>query len=140
MSPLISVRRRPQVEVDASPLRRMQEAARQGAVTAAVRLGPAMRHSREFAAERLLEARGWSAPRLERAAGYVERDLAPRLSAMLADTAHRLEPPKPTNRARNAALVMLGMIAAAGAAGALASRRSAAHTLGERMPEPTTTP
>lgn len=141
MSPLITVRRKPQVEIDTSRLRRMQEAARLGAIAAAERIGPAAQrsrdHARDYATERVMDARGWSAPQLERAAGYVERGLAPKVSSFLTDTAHRIEPPRQANRSRNAALVMLGAITALGLAGAAAARRSSMHSLQEQVPEPT---
>ncbi|WP_146087489.1 hypothetical protein [Thermomonospora echinospora] len=131
---MISVRRRPQVSIDTSRLRHMQEVARQGALTAADRLGPAAQRSRVYATERVMDARSWSAPQLERAAGYVEHDLAPRVSSFLTGTAHRIEPPKRTPRTRNAALAMLGAVAALGLAGAAAARRSS-HSLPEQTPE-----
>ncbi|HEX2313386.1 MAG TPA: hypothetical protein VHJ17_06640 [Thermomonospora sp.] len=134
---MITVRRKPQVRIDTSRLARMQEAARQGATGAAGRIGPAAQRSREYAAGRMLDARGWSAPRLERAAGYVEQRLAPRVSSFLTDTAHRIEPPKPPNRARNAGLVMLATVAALGAAGAAMTRRNVDQPLHEQVPEPT---
>ncbi|REE97371.1 hypothetical protein [Thermomonospora umbrina] len=136
MSSLISVRRKPQVRIDTTRLNRMQEAARQGAGTAVERIGPAAQRSREYAADRMLDARGWGAPRLERAAGYVEQDLAPRVSAFLADTAHRIEPPKPQRRARNAGLVMLATVAALGMAGAAMTRKNAEQSHSEHAAEP----
>jgi hypothetical protein len=141
VSPLISVRRK--VEIDTSRLRRMQEMARLGAAGAAERIGPAAQRSRDqardYAFERMMDARGWGAPRLERAAGYVEYDLAPKVGSFLTDTAHRIEPPKQANRSRNAALVMLGAVAALGLAGAAAARRSSTHSMPEQVPEPTPT-
>lgn len=103
----------------------MQEACRHGASNAAERIAPAALRTRDVAADRVLIARGWSAPRLERAAGFVEADLAPRVSTFLSDTAHRIEPSRPSNRPRNAMLAMLGMVTALGVAGALMTRRSA---------------
>ncbi len=135
MSSLISVRRKPEVQIDTSRIRQVQETARQSAITAAERVGPMAVRSREYAAERVLQARGWSAPRLERAAGYIEQDLAPRVSAWLNDTAHRIEPPKAAGRSRNAGLIALAAIAALGVAGAAMTRRNAFQATHEQYPE-----
>lgn len=136
MSLMISIRRKPQLKIDTSRLHRMQEAWQSGTSSAAERIVPAAQRTRDSAAERMLLARGWSAPRLERAAGYVESDLGPRLSSFLTDTAHRIEPPRPSHRARNAALAMLGMVAAVGVAGALMTRRSAMQGVPEEFMDP----
>ncbi|TDD93427.1 hypothetical protein [Actinomadura rubrisoli] len=121
---MIRIRRKPQEEV-LTRLGRAQEAARHGAEVcrqsasaAAERIGP-------VATERVLAARGWGAPRLRQAAGYVETGLAPRVSTFLSDVAHRVEPPK-ANRPRRAPLMaMMGAVAALGVAGVVMTRRSA---------------
>lgn len=135
MSSLISVRRKSEVQIDTSRIRQLQQTARQSASMAAERVGPLAARSREYAAERVLQARRWSAPRLERAAGYVEQDLAPRLSAWLNDTARRIEPPAPADRPRNTGLLVLAAIAALGAAGAAMTRRNAFQTPYEHYPQ-----
>ncbi|GAA4061282.1 hypothetical protein GCM10022214_12800 [Actinomadura miaoliensis] len=108
----------------------MQEACRQGALLcrqgasgATERIVPAARQTRDIAAERVLVAREWSAPRLEQAAGYVETGLAPRVSSFLTEVAHRVEPPRRHRRGRNAALMTVAGVAAVGVAGALLTRR-----------------
>ena len=58
----------------------------------AERLGPYAESARDTAAERLVEARKWAAPRLEDAAQAVQETVAPRVSSALAATAQRVEP------------------------------------------------
>src|SRR5690606_42031854 len=89
---------------------------RQSATTAAERIGPA-------AGERIMVVRGWSAPRLRRAARYVETGLAPRVSMFLSDAARKVEPPKREKPGRGPLMAMLGAVMAVGVAGAIAPRR-----------------
>ncbi|WP_157431941.1 hypothetical protein [Actinomadura hibisca] len=126
----MSIGRKPQDEA-LSRLSRAQDAYRQGFEAcrsgvglAAERIGPAAQHTREVAAERTLAARGWSAPRLEHAAHYVEADLAPQVSTFLTDVAQRVEPEPPPQRGRKAMLGMMVAVAALGVAGLMAVRRS----------------
>lgn len=101
---------------------RSMQMARGKAAHTAERFGPASRRARRVAGERMMDARQWTAPQLHRAAGYVEQDLGPRLSAMLAATARRVEPPRRGRRIRTTALVVVGAIGAIGIAGALLTR------------------
>jgi hypothetical protein len=96
----------------------MQSKARHGAAYATERFGP----TRKMAATLMHEARGWTAPRLESAAGYFESHVAPRISAYLTDVARRIEPPRPSHRVRNIAIGALGACLLVGIAGALATR------------------
>ncbi|MFA1549626.1 hypothetical protein [Actinomadura chokoriensis] len=119
---MISIRRKPQDEV-LSRFGRVQDAARhgadvcrQGASNAAERIAPA-------AEERLMLVRGWSAPRLRRAARYVESGIAPRVSTFLSDVAGRVEPPKRGGPGRGALMAMMGVVTAVGVAGVVATRR-----------------
>lgn len=128
MSLMISIRRKPQEDVRTG-LARAQEAARQGAEmcrqsasSAAERIGPA-------AGERMMVVRGWSAPRIRRAARYVETGLAPRVSTFLGGVAHRVEPPRPSGPGRGALMAMMGAVAAVGVAGAVATRRGVMRDL-----------
>ncbi|MBX6765587.1 MAG: hypothetical protein IRY90_00235 [Actinomadura rubrobrunea] len=137
----MSIRRKPR-ESAVSRFERVQDACRQGASLcrqgasiAAERIVPAARQGRDIAAERLLIARSWSAPRLIRAAGYVESDLAPRVSSLLTDMAHRLEPHPRNRRGRNAALIMTAGATAIGVAGALLTRRSVSRSMTEELGE-----
>jgi hypothetical protein len=120
----IHIRRKPQIEVGRERLHHMQKQAQHRASYAADRIGPASQHAREVAAERLFDAREWSAPQLERAAAYVESELGPRISAFLSSTARRVQPARPNRRSRNVALMMLALVSLAGAAGAMATRRN----------------
>jgi hypothetical protein len=119
----VHIRRKPQIEVGLQRLHRMQEQAQQGVSYAADRIGPASAHAREVGTQRLLDAREWSAPRLERAAEYVEAELGPRIGALLSSTARRVRPARPSRRSRNVALMMLVMMGLAGLAGVMATRR-----------------
>jgi hypothetical protein len=102
---------------------RVQMACRQGTSGAAERIMPAAQHTRDVAADRLLVARGWGAPRLFKAARFVEGELGPRVGSMLSNAAHRVQPPKPAPRSRNAAMTTLVAVMAVGLAGAAMTRR-----------------
>ncbi|MFC4867254.1 MULTISPECIES: hypothetical protein [Streptomonospora] len=58
------------------------------------RFGPYADQARQTAAERLYQARGWTAPRLETAAHRVEDTVAPRVADLLSYAAGRVEPRK----------------------------------------------
>jgi hypothetical protein len=120
---MINVRRKPQDEMFAR-LGRVQEAARQqagraqeGATAMAERIMP-------VAQDQMLVVRGWSAPRLRMAARYVETGLAPRVSSFLGDVAQRVEPPRSRAR-RGPIMAMVGVVAAAGVAGVVLTKRDA---------------
>jgi hypothetical protein len=120
----VHIRRKPQIEVGRERLHRMQAQAQQGVSLASDRIGPASQYAREVATERLLDAREWSAPQLERAAEYVEAELGPRISSLLSSTARRVQPDRPNRRSRNVALTMLAVASLAGVAGIMATRRN----------------
>ncbi|NDU73768.1 hypothetical protein GWI34_14140 [Actinomadura sp. DSM 109109] len=132
---MISIRRKPQDEV-VDRFGRVQQAARQGvdvcrqsASSAAQRIGP-------IANDRVMTARGWSAPRLRQAARYVENGLAPRVSTFLSDVAGRVEPPKRAAKSgRGALMAMMGVVAAVGVAGAVATRRGAVRDMAKGSDE-----
>ncbi|MCW2889326.1 MAG: hypothetical protein QOE54_4654 [Streptosporangiaceae bacterium] len=135
----VHIRRKPQIEVGRERLHRMQEQAQHGVSYAADRIVPASQHAREVASERLIEAREWSAPQLERAAEYVETELGPRVGALLSSTAHKVQPVRPSRRSRNVALTMLALVTLAGVAGIMATRRNSMLAMqsddtGEPMP------
>lgn len=98
-------------------------------IMAARRMGPASQRARELTGERLLLARRWSAPRLERAARFTEHDLGPRLGAALSSTARRVQPPPPrrSRRVRRTVLAVLGVLGAVGIIGALMTRARLNH-------------
>ncbi|MCY9786533.1 hypothetical protein KIK06_21835 [Nocardiopsis sp. EMB25] len=92
--PITSKRRKARKEAEAT-LVRLQELARDQAD----RFGPYADQARDQAALRLLQARGWTAPKLETAAQRVEDTVAPRVAGMLAAAAHRVDPhPAPRGR------------------------------------------
>ncbi|MBE1532422.1 hypothetical protein [Actinomadura algeriensis] len=98
------------------------ETCRRQATTAADRFMPA-------ANERVLVARGWGAPRLRRAARYVETGLAPRVSTFMNDMAHKVEPPRRNRPSTVLLMGMAGAVLAAGAAGVVMTRRGADHEM-----------
>lgn len=123
MSLMISIRQKPQDEM-LRRLSRVQEAARQGAGRAQEGASAMAERMMPAAQDQLMVVRGWSAPRLRMAAQYVETGLAPRVSAFLGDVAQRVEPPKAKPR-RGAMMAMMGMVAAAGMAGIVLTKRDA---------------
>jgi len=90
--PITSKRRKARKEAEAT-LARLQDLAKEGAD----RFGPYADQARDQAAVRLLQARGWTAPRLESAAHHVEDTVAPRVAGLLTTAAHRIDP-KPGRR------------------------------------------
>jgi len=126
VSLMMSIRRKPR-EVSLTRFGRMQEAYRQGASSAAERIVPVARMTRDAAASGVLAARGRSAPWLYKAGTYVTVDLGPRVGGMLSNAADRMEPQKqqPARKRRNAMMMMVGAVSAAGLAGLLMTRRNA---------------
>jgi hypothetical protein len=110
---------------------------RDQASMASERMGPSAQRARDMAGERMHGARMWTAPQLDRMAGFVEHDLGPRLSAMLTSTARRIEPPRRSHRLRNTMLVILGCCGAIGIAGALVTRYRLMNESYEEMTEET---
>ncbi|MFV2177972.1 hypothetical protein ACFHW2_31185 [Actinomadura sp. LOL_016] len=101
---------------------------RRQATTATDRFMPA-------ASERVLVARGWSAPRLRRAARYVETGLAPRVSTFMNDMAHKVEPPRRNRPSTVVLMAMTGAVVAAGAAGVVMTRRGAVRDMSDGSEE-----
>jgi hypothetical protein len=129
VSLMMSIRRKPR-EVPLSRFGRVQVAFRQGASSAAERIAPAARTTRDAAAGGVLAVRGRSAPWLEKAGTYVAADLGPRVGGMLSNAAHRMEPPKQAERKRrNAMMMMVGAVSAVGLAGALLTRRGSSRSM-----------
>ncbi|MFJ9557998.1 hypothetical protein ACIRPH_29685 [Nocardiopsis sp. NPDC101807] len=69
-------------------LARLQDLAKEQAD----RLGPYADQARDQASLKLLQARGWTAPRLETAALRVEDTVAPRVAGLLSAAAQRVDP------------------------------------------------
>lgn len=87
--PVTLKRKKAKKEADLA-LARLQDLARERAD----RLGPYADQARDQALLRLLQARGWTAPRLEIAAQRVEDTVAPRVAEMLNTAAQKIEPGK----------------------------------------------
>ncbi|MCO5986645.1 hypothetical protein NE235_11080 [Actinoallomurus spadix] len=96
----------------------------------AEKLGPTAGQARDVASTGVYNARVWGAPRLDRAGAYIEKELAPRVGAMMRRTAKRLEPPQPKRR-RGMATTLLLAGGALGAAGAIATRHNVARRQAE---------
>lgn len=94
--PINTKRRKAQQEAEVAIVR-LQELAREQAE----RLGPYAELARDQASQKLLQARGWTAPRLETAALRVEDTLAPRVAELLNAAAERVDP-EPPSRGLNA--------------------------------------
>ncbi|GAA2098049.1 hypothetical protein [Actinomadura alba] len=129
------------VKIDREQLQRMQELSKEGAHRARERIGPTTQVAREIATERMLDAREWSAPRLVRAAHYVETELGPRVGTLLTKAADKVEPPRRQRQKRNTAMITLAAAGAIGAVGAMVSRRiptnSPKHSEDVLQPSPT---
>lgn len=85
--PITAKRRKARKEAEVA-LTRLQDLAREQAD----RLGPYADQARDQAALKLIQARGWTAPRLETAAQRVEDTVAPRVAEMLTNAAQRVDP------------------------------------------------
>jgi hypothetical protein len=94
-----------------------------------------LQSAREWAAPRVGQgvhhARGWAAPRIEQAGRALTESVAPKVSGMLTDTAHRIEPSSHSGKRRMWPRLLTGLAivaAAGGAIGAILRRRSAKMT------------
>jgi hypothetical protein len=123
-------RKMPQVNIDGARLQDAQEIVSKGARQAAQRVGPTTRQARKMAAKQMKNARHWSAPRIDQAGQYIEEEVGPRVGAMLHRTADKVEPSSPQRR-RGLAAMLLIVGGAVGAAGAIATRRSALRSAQE---------
>lgn len=94
-----------------------------------------MAGARSWADRRVLDLRGWSAPRLVQAARFIQDDLGPRVSSMLIAAARRMEPPAMRRNRR----IAMGMFVVGGFAAMLAlvttAGRGAERMMGERIDE-----
>ncbi len=105
---------------------------KKAAVTARRRAGGAA----DWAMPRIGRARAWMAVRAARGSVSVQETVAPRVSAMLAATARKLDPPKPQSRRWPKVLAGTAMLAAAGAAAAAMVMRSRPGTTAPLPPRP----
>ena len=90
--PITAKRRKARKEAEIA-LVRLQDLARDQAD----RVGPYADQAKDQAALKLIQARGWTAPRLETAALRVEDTVAPRVAGLLTTAAQRIDP-KPASR------------------------------------------
>jgi hypothetical protein len=120
-------RKMPPVNIDGARLQEAQDLVAKSARQAAERMGPTTREARKIAAKQMKSARHWSAPRIDQAGQYIEDEVGPRVGAMLHRTAGRVDPAPPRRRRGFAAMLLIigGVI---GAAGAIATRRTAARS------------
>ena len=104
---------------------RAQELARQATTT---QLTPLARSAQEKASQGLLQARAWTAPRVEAGGVAVQERIAPAVSAAMVTAARRIDPPKA--KRRRWPVIVAGVVSArrgcAAAAQVLRSRRNAA--------------
>ena len=129
-------------------------AARAGATTARQRARRATKQAtplalsaRRTAKRGVYGARVWAAPRVERTGNALQERIAPKVSAMLAATARRMEPAQPIRRRRWPKIVAGILVLAVGSAAAavLRSRRgpgliSRPDVRGQHMPTPSGPP
>ncbi|GAA4592030.1 hypothetical protein GCM10023194_52850 [Planotetraspora phitsanulokensis] len=88
------------------------------------RVSPMAETARDVAAHRLEDARIWAAPKLDQASHSVEEQLAPMVSAFLAEMSRRVDVPPSRSRRRWPMLALLTG-AAIGAIGAIMYRNNA---------------
>jgi hypothetical protein len=121
---------------------RAQELARQAATT---QVAPLARSAQEKAAQGLLEARAWTAPRVEAGGVAVQERIAPAVSAALVTAARRIGPPRARRRRWPlivAGVVVLGAGCAAAAQVVRSKRNAAAMSASDPVapPMPSATP
>ena len=94
-----------------------------GATKAIAWMIPASIAARRVASHRMTAARGWTAPRIERAAVYFNGSMAPKIGSALSDTAAWIEPDKHRHRTRNTLLGGLAVCLAGAAVAVVVTRR-----------------
>jgi len=103
---------------------RAQELARE---VAATQVAPLAKSAQESAGRGLIEARAWTAPRVEAGGVAVQERLAPAVSAAMVAAARRIEPPKA--RRRRWPFIVAGVVVlGAGCAAAAQILRSKRNT------------
>ncbi len=88
----------------------------------------------DWARPRVGRVRAWMAVRAARGSVSVQETVAPRLSAMLAATARRLDPPKPRSRRFPKVLAGTALLAAGAAAAAAMAMRNRQRIMPSAMP------
>ncbi|MFI6324700.1 hypothetical protein ACIBG8_44750 [Nonomuraea sp. NPDC050556] len=112
-------KRRVVIEVPTTWMGRMKAQA----MRAGERIAPMADQAKVATANRIEEARYWAAPRLEDAAHRVEDQLAPKVSALLAQAAGKIDPTPPKSRRWPVIVLVSGL--ALGAVGYVFYRRNA---------------
>lgn len=87
-------------------------------------IGPMAGDARDVAASRIEDARYWMAPRLDRAAVSVEKQLAPKVSSMLSDAAKIVNPAPTAKLERRWPVFAFGAGLALGVIGFMMYRRN----------------
>ena len=118
-------------------LNRASARMRDGARWCSERVGPAGRQARVYTARRVVDARSWGAPRLERAAIYVEKDLAPRMGSALHRSADLVEPARQRGKRLAVGLLAVGGMLGAAGAGVFALRRASSRSVEAEEPDET---
>jgi hypothetical protein len=110
--------------------------ARDTARQAAAQVKPVAAHAKPLAANtaaatrrRVLRARAWAAPQIERTGQALEDSVAPKVSALLSLAARRVEPPRQRRRRGRALVAVSILMVAAGAVAILARNRRKAESM-----------
>ncbi len=82
------------------------------------RMIPVSTSARRMAADRMMSARDWTAPRLDQAADYFNDSMAPRIGSALSGTAAWMRPPRRRSGGRT---LLMGALAACVAGAAMAT-------------------
>jgi hypothetical protein len=112
-------------------LKNRNDAIRAGARQAAAQLKPAAERAKplakntgEAARRQLLKTRAWVAPQVKRSGQALQDTVAPKLSAMLASAAKRIDPSQPRHRRWKKPVGLATLTAASGAVAAFLRGRS----------------
>lgn len=125
--------RRVEVMIPQTWLSRMMKQAKK----AGVRMTPVAGSARDAAAHRIEDARLWAAPKLDQAAQSVEEQIAPIVSAFLAELARRIDVSATRKPRRRWPVAALCTGAALGAIGVAVYRGNAQRWSGDTMREDT---
>jgi hypothetical protein len=117
---------------------RAQELARQATSQASTQVAPLAKTAQEKAAQGLLEARTWAAPRVEAGGVAVQERIAPAVASAIVSAARTIEPPK-AKRGRRWPLIVAGIVVL-GAGCAVAAQVLRSKRNGVTTTEPVTPP
>ncbi len=112
--------------------------ARMAATQATTQFTPLAKSAQLTIGRGVYGARVWAAPRVERTGVAVQERLAPKVSSVMIATAHRLQPPRASQRRRWPVIVGgMALLAAGGAAAAVLRMQRKASAAGPITPAPT---